>query len=396
MIKSIQRLWTRLCLVIVALLLAATTILTANAKVYPWTPTEQTIITTPKGTSGSSTAFFTELCAAIKAATPGAQIQVAAYWSSDSTVINCLLYAKKYNKVNVSYITWDDDYKDKQNKKILNKVKAALGTDITKPSYFKACEGSCFITGKDEGDQHVKAVTISQVKSKANKLVNDIVFISSGNLSKAASNHSWNYSMEFVNRPKLYDGVYDLIMQMKYDKTPAKDLATVEDGDTKIRFYPGGYEPILPTLQKITSGKVPDSYGTKGKAVVRVAMYYWMNEYKDVADELCRLRGIGADVGVVIKEASTSSKVKNVLKSCNITTYNSEQHGRYSHGKVVTLLAKIGSDYGYRTFAGSVNFTWSSLNKNTEISTEQDGKQYFDRAVRYYDHIKQYSGKAIY
>lgn len=396
MIKSISRLWSRLGLVILALVFAATTILPANAKVYPWTPKEQTIITTPKGTSGSSTAFFKEVCKAIKAAPSGAKIQVATYWTSDSTVVNCLLYAKKTNHVNVSFVTWDDDYKDKQNKKLLKKLKSALGTNTSKASYFKVCQGSCFITGKDDGTQHAKIVTISEVKKKDGKYAKNIVFISSANFSKTAANKSWNYTIELANRPKLYAGVYNFINQMKYDKAPSADIPTVTDGDTSVRFYPGGYEPIAPTLKKITSAKVPTSYGTGGKAKIRVVMYFWMGEYKDVAKQLCRLKTLGADVGVVIKEPSTGSSIKKILKNCDITTYNSEQRGRYSHGKVTTILAKIDSDYEYRTYAGSVNFTAAALNQNTEIGTQQNGKQYFDRAVRYYDHIKQYSGKAIY
>ena len=193
----------------------------------------------------------------------------------------------------------------------------------------------------------------------------------------------------------------DFIKAMKDDKTLKNPIPTVVDGDTTFRFYPDGYQPIAPTLAKIKTSKVPKSYRANERAVVRVVMYYWMAEFKDVADQLCRLQGIGVDVAVAIKESSTGSSIKDVLKGCKdkngkktpIPTYNTEVKGRYSHGKVVTLVAKVDSEYKYVTFAGSVNFTESALIKNTEIGTEQEGSKYFARGARYFDHVKSYSKK---
>ncbi len=385
-----RSIWYRLSIALLTVVLAFAVAAPVQAATTPWTPVEKTIITAPKRTHLSSNAFINEVCHAVKAAPAGATIRVATYWSSDKDVINCFITARK-NGAYVRYTTWQDDYK--ANKKLLNKLKKVLN-DSTGKSYFMVCSGSCYKSGS-EGTQHAKIVTISEIKGKDKKIYKDISFISSGNFSKKSSSTTWNYSNEFVGRPKIHDSLAAFMDSMKNDKTMDTPKAVTDDDiNTTIRFYPGGDDSVYETLKDIKSGAVPEGYGIDGKggkAVVRVVMYYWSGHYAKIADELVRIKGLGADVRVAIKANSTKDKVVAKLKSAGIPLYDTAVKGTYAHGKVVVVSAKVGSHNKNLVFSGSVNLTEAAFQTNTEVAVEQQGASYRDRGLRFYDLVEKYS-----
>ncbi len=375
------------CLSILALLVSVVSPAPAQAAVTPWTPSEKTIVTAPEFTKlKTSTAFIDEVCDAVKAAPAGTMIRVATYWSSDKDVINCFIAARK-NKVNVRYTTWHDDYKS--NKKLLTKLKNAL-QDKSGKSYFKVCDGSCYHS-KKTGTQHVKAVTISEVIGKDKKTYKNISFVSSGNFSKKSSSSTWNYSTVFVGRAKLYARLASFMDKMKADKKQ-KVPSVITDGDTTLRFYPGGSDSVLATLKKIKSVKVGKGYGKNGKAVIRVVMYYWSGHHKNIARELARLKKLGADVSVAIKAKSTNEDVIKILKKAKIPLYNTElKKGTYSHGKVTVISARVGKKDKNLVFSGSVNLTSAAFKSNTEVAVEQSGAKYRDAGLNFYNLVQKYS-----
>ena len=359
--------------------------------VTKWTPVERAIITAPKSTKGfSSETFVNNVCAAVKAAPPGAQIHVATYWSSDEDVLRCFIVANRDNNVHLTYTTWHTDYNrnKKKNKKILMRLRSLLGTNTKNRSYFKVVYGSPYLSGKDKGSQHFKGVTISEVVAENGARIKNVTLLSSGNFSAAAASKSWNFSHAFVNRAKIYNGVAGYIQGMR-DKTK-KSFKPVVDNDVTLRFYPGGPDSVYSTLKQVKSGKIG-----KARAVIRVVMYFWKIAHKRIAVELCRIKRKGGDVQAIIKAKSTTTSIKRLLKKCRIRVYNAEKNGRYSHAKMTTMDVKIGSKRVQRTFGGSVNYTASAFSKNSEVSVELRGSKYYNDGVQFFNHVKKYSGKPM-
>ena len=98
--------------------------------------------------------------------------------------------------VDVWYITWPD----KTSVKRMNRLKAALGTNVKKDSYVLVCDGACRIKG-GAGTQHAKAITFSKTGSNEN-----VTVISSGNFTGGGVDQ-WNEFHTIVDNKPIYTAV---------------------------------------------------------------------------------------------------------------------------------------------------------------------------------------------
>lgn len=326
-------------------------------------------------------------------------IRIATYSLRDSKVYDAIVSAKKKGAI-IQIVMDDHPYhqdsdddtlsdKEKEDTKTIEGLKRLLGTstsNLTK-SFIKVCSNSC-MSNSPYSTQHAKFYMFSTTgKSKLVSLV------SSSNMSTGHT-HAWNDMYRIVGNESLYNNLKTYFYEM------------VKENDSKTNYY---YQNIkisssirlytfprdvsnnsddvhYTMLSKIKCTGMASGYGYKGKTVINIAMFKWLNSREDVAKKLRELADSGCIVKVLTSQKNIDDGIKKILlasKDSKTSTiqikgadyYKDASHDYYMHSKFIVIngyyddpeLTLTQRKSSKIVFTGSPNLTSTGIQSNSEV-----------------------------
>ena len=248
----------------------------------------------------------------------------------------------------------------------------ALNDGRTRGSWAKICVGSCYgrRSGGNPGVQHFKGFTFSSVMESATTRATHVWTAGSGNLTNRGSGFN-SYVVE-KDDPTIVAALNTYMVGMRADRESRPTRTrVVAEGMYKIYLYPQRRltpDVVHDTLEH-TKCRTAPGYGREGKTFVRVGMFAW-TEYRDIDDQLIRLRRAGCSVQVIVSASYVQRPVLARLIRARIPVYDAyRKKGStfyYLHDKNVIIDGTVNGAPVKQVLTGSNNFTDGGLTRNTE------------------------------
>ncbi|MBN8614320.1 MAG: hypothetical protein J0L92_27215 [Deltaproteobacteria bacterium] len=167
------------------------------------------------------------------------------------------------------------------------------------------------------------------------------------------------------------------------------DYYRIDDGDlaTRVYFFP------RPTGGD-TSVSILDNVVCDGTARIRVAMAFFTNARREVADALAARAREGCDVRVVAGDAEIplGSTVASTLTGAGVqlTRYPERGGGWSLHSKYMLIDARYADSAAHRrlVFTGSHNWTGPALTENDETQLRVEDDAVFDAFMADWEHVR--------
>lgn len=342
------------------------------------------------GTVAQQHVYTNKLVCAIDAVPAGQPIYVSTYSLDITQVVDALIAAHNRGAA-VRVAVWNERAHFYETQRLVQ----ALGTNVAARSYVKVCLGSCLKTGADTGRQHAKAVAIPKLLGPNGKWITNVTFIGSANPTYSNTVSSWNSVRLIVGDAKIYAATQRYLYAMRLDRTQALP-ASVTSGSYTVYFSPSKLkdDAVLKTL-KATKCKAPKGYGSKGKTVIRIAMYEWSTGRKPIATQLVKLKKQGCDIRVILNDLNNHNHVVIVpiLKKGGIPVedgrVDANKDGKaelYVHDKTLLISGKVSGKGRTMTFMGSRNWTNNSVDTNTELMVLDRQKATYTRMLSWWNY----------
>ncbi|MET0694007.1 MAG: phospholipase D-like domain-containing protein, partial [Propionibacteriaceae bacterium] len=331
------------------------------------------IFNNPKGKKAKQLTIITQINKGIDNAPRGSNIYMAQYLFDIDSVANKLIAAHRRG-VNVKVLI-DDGTPTKQSRR----VKAALGTNKKARSYVTTCKRSCMANVASV--MHAKFYLFSQ--TGASKLVS---MVSSANPYTGNTFTSWNNNHTIVGDRAIYNSLVKYFNDMILDRNNTRYYRTTQSGKYKLYLFPRAPQPGVQTvipidvLNHVACTGVAKGYGSKGKTVIRIAMWGWTGGRRDLANQLWAMHNRGCKVEVIINSGRTNSGVmKQLLKKSKkygrMKVYDAWQDfnknglpGLYIHHKTFMINGRwFGHPNTKVTYTGSQNFSAPATTVNNDI-----------------------------
>jgi phosphatidylserine/phosphatidylglycerophosphate/cardiolipin synthase-like enzyme len=167
------------------------------------------------------------------------------------------------------------------------------------------------------------------------------------------------------------------------------DYYRIDDGDlaTRVYFFP------RPTGGD-TSVSILDNVMCDRTARIRVAMAFFTNARREVADALAARAREGCDVRVVAGDAEIplGSAVASTLTGAGVqlTRYPERGGGWSLHSKYMVIDARYADSAEHRrlVFTGSHNWTGPALTVNDETLLRVEDDAVFDTFMEDWEHVR--------
>jgi hypothetical protein len=346
----------------------------------PFTVPSGAIWNVPKGAGGKAAdrwRWHNTVRDMINATPPGATITIAIYsWAHEGTAK--ALLAADARGVIIRLIMFDIRLNS-----ITDKFAKALNDGKPSGSYFRVCKGACLgaTSGpRSPGLHHAKVLSFSQVLTPAGP-VNHVSTVGTGNLSLTNGESSGNVWQVIRSDKTLYDGLVAYVGRMKADRDRRTATATIiTSGKNRFYLYPQmnkNPDVVLDTLKATTCAAKRGFGNSKGKTVVRIAIYNWSYARIPIARRVAVLKKAGCDVGVIVNDANglLDPRVRSTLMNAEVRVLNAYKVGvMHTHAKTVTISGTVDGAGTNRILTGSANFTRGSIYANDDVLHRIIGK----------------------
>ncbi len=334
----------------------------------PFTPTSRTSFNNPQLGTQAQEKLNDELDRMIDGTAGGATIRIAAYLFDMPSTANKLIAA--HNRGVRVQLLIDDGERSSE----LAKVRNALGTNRSKPSYVTTCNSGCH--QPSPSIIHSKFYLFSKVGG-----ANYVSMMGSANPWFHNVYNSWNNQQTIVNNKTIYDSLNRYFNDMLAD-TNRNAYRTTNSGRYKLYFFPktSGDPMILEVLHHIDCTGTARGYGSGGRTVIRIAMWGWASAREDIAKRLNVLHQRGCKIEVLLNKDRTSKTVFAALLKSSPTYgkikiydgwYDPNDNGiagLYIHHKALIISGKWFDHPDTKiVYSGSQNYTDEGLRKNNEI-----------------------------
>ncbi len=393
----------KLCAWAIAIVLATTGVqqllLAQSAEAASYSVTSGPLFNDPYGSTAAQRKILDQVKNAILNTPKNSVIRIATYSLRDQKVYDAIVTAKKKGAI-IQIVMDDHPYhqdndddtlskKEKEDTKTIEALKKLLGTstsDITK-SFIKVCSNSC-MSNSSYSTQHAKFYMFSTTgKSKLVSLV------SSSNMSTGHT-HAWNDMYRVVGNEPLYDKLKDYFYEMvkEDDKKVNYYYQNVKISDSmRLYTFPrkvddNSDDVHYTMLSKIRCTGLASGYGYKGKTVINIAMFKWLDSRDDVAKKLRQLADDGCIVKLLTSQDNIDSNVKKILlaskggKASTIQVKGADykkdkDHDYYMHSKFIAIngyyddpdLTLAQRKSSKIVFMGSPNLTSTGIQSNSEV-----------------------------
>jgi phosphatidylserine/phosphatidylglycerophosphate/cardiolipin synthase-like enzyme len=374
----------------ILMLVVATCLTSVPAAAAPAKPASfpsGAVFNTPRAAGGSAAeqyVWHNYVTSMINGTPSGGQITISTYaWDHPESL--AAIEAADARGVTVKLVLWE---KRAYTPEII-RLKKALNDGKTRGSYLKECKGSCLgpLSG-DVGVHHAKIFTFSEVLTPTGT-VKYVSTFGSANLTLGNGAYSFNNSHIVRNDAKMYAALNSYIALMPADRdSRGSKVRTVYSGQYLLYLYPQKSnvpDLILDTLNR-TGCRAPAGYGSRGRTVVRVAMFSWSYGRVGIAKRLARLHKAGCNVAVIVNNDVSMSRIdRHILKiliDAKVPMWDgyyvrNNQAQFYQHGKTLILDGSVWGKGHELTYAGSANWTRNALDTNAEtVVRVKSAKEY--------------------
>lgn len=345
------------------------------------------VFNNPYGSSSEQWAIMNRVKDAINNAPTGSVVRIAAFSITLPQMADAMISAKNRG-VNVRVVT-DDHLYNKEDPDSAAKtaqterLKSALGTNISNTSYIKICHLGC-MSNNQYASMHAKLFMFSTTgKSK------QVTMMGSANMS---GTHlvAWNNMFTTVGDVTVYDTmrIYFDRMATEPDDENAYQNILSETGRRVYTFPRAGVDTLSEDiywgiLDNVKCTGVASGYGSvpgtpsSSKTVIRIAMFKWTENRLGVATKLRDLSNAGCDVQVAISKSQGDfdpSALVTILSNGKIKVKdldkNSDGNGGYKnylHHKYIAINGYYYDDSSSKVvFTGSPNLSSASMRYSNE------------------------------
>ncbi|SFW76372.1 phospholipase D-like domain-containing protein [Amycolatopsis australiensis] len=274
------------------------------------------------------------------------------------------------------------------------RLKAALGTDDTQPSWVVTC-GDQFPSGPKRGcigtrvkqwsdstayaDNHNKFALFSKVRLDDGSVRSGVVYVASANIGVWDANESYNNAFTYSDPGTFgaYRAYFEDLRRYRYSKDGNNDYYRDSGSGTDYRafFFPRhegagkpfedpGTDTIVSTLNSVHCSYT-ETDGSRHQTDVRIAM--WAFTRPAIAQKLAALKQAGCWVDVVYSNASQA--VLDALNGIQVTKCDYAAGPGIDvrvHSKYLLVDGGFDDDIVPRVYTGSHNYAWSSLRQEDE------------------------------
>lgn len=326
---------------------------------------------------------------AINATRRGATIRVAQYAINFRSTADAFIRAYRRG-VNVQILV-----DDRHNYGAHRRLRAALGSNKARDSYFAVCVAGCRIRGG--GALHSKFLTFSSTGTALN-----VVMVSSANLTGPGATWGWNDNVTWTGRPVLYKAFVQTFEEMRLDKRVNRPFRVVSDRNTTAYFHPQPRAKLTEDPQSRALSTVRCRSGS-GPTVIRVAMFGIIGTRGvHLARKLHALDNAGCRVEVIIAKPSRKAIIalRKPGRFGGITVHDSRydrdgdgRPDKYVHHKFMIIKGHVyGNPNGRVVFTGSQNWFPRSQTHDDEIVVRMMGAGMYNRyEARFLDIFRNHS-----
>ncbi|MDQ8700975.1 phospholipase D-like domain-containing protein [Streptomyces sp. LHD-70] len=345
---------------------------------------EGPVFNDPLGGTAEQYAIRTRLVQLTDSALPGSTIKVAVYHVWETTIVNALLRAQARG-VHIQVLLDETSVSDNPTNPSYATLKAALGTDRTKPSFALLCPAgkSCLGDPKfGKSIMHNKFWLFSAVAGGR-----DVVVQTTTNSTPSANTKFFNDALQLPDNPRLYAAYSSYFADMTGKNWRGWRYRTVTEGPYKTYYFPrAGTTTETDTVHNVLSNitcTYRDSAGVTQRTKVRVAVFKLTRQV--IADKLVALRKAGCSVYVTYAQtdsAASQGGTKGTWEALHtsggpsLRCYNDDRDPQNPGEPLVTpyivhnkYLLIDGMYVGKRnkvSFTGSGNHTAPALRENDE------------------------------
>jgi hypothetical protein len=368
-------------------------------------PNTHAIYNDPTGDDTAKNRIYTRLVELIDGAEAGSTIRAAWYYA-DATTIPAALVAAKQRGVNVQVIT---DEKQSEHAATTDELRAGLGTDTTKASFFTMCPASrgC-IAGLSAGSiMHNKFYLFTSTLG-----VSNVVLQTSTNLGGTGwrdGGKGWNDALEVTGNDALfnsYTGYFGDLKAKKVNNNYYDTRVPLQAGAAKVFYYPRAGsstngdpgENTVMTILNNTDCFGNSTVGTSGdhRTIIRVTTMEIVLQY--LADKLIALDAAGCYVKVNLQvdpdNATATAALNSMLKKTSsvyggiIVNYYCSTDPIWIHSKNFSIEGKYyGKPDRKIAWTGSLNWSGASLRGDDEVMLQEENAAVFDTFRHQYDAV---------
>jgi len=236
--------------------------------------------------------------------------------------------------------------------------------------------GGCIGTSA-AGNMHTKMFTFSQAQDPSGVLRPSVAWFGSANLTYASGTDASNNALTVYDAATLYDGFNANFSDMwnrrhysgndYYDSASGRGYYQANPADAYASPEGvGETDTIVTRLNDVT----PDA-----NCRLRIGMSFVTTGRPGLLDQVRRYKAGGCLVWMVVSGSSTDGisipqSVYNSLLDAGVAI---RRHDKV-HDKFFLVYGKYGSQYLYRVYTGSQNWSQDALNENEEIFVKMAGE----------------------
>ena len=361
----------------------------ADAAVPPMGP----VFNRPTGDAAQQNAIRDRARAMIAAADNGSTIRMALYHFWDKTFAQELAAAHTARGINVQVVLDETTVSTEGVTDVsYETLKAALGTDMSKPSYVKLCTKgrSCLGPTAGAGINHNKFLLFSSLGGGTAK---QVVLQMTSNLTPSNYSRYWNSAVGVAGNAALYAAYNDYFVKLGKQDRANWQYTYAPAGDYKVYFFPRAgtaedTDTVINTLDNVACTWT-DSAGTH-RTAIRAAMLKITRQ--GVADKLRALAAAGCTVDLVYSE--TDSGTWNALHGqTRLTTrcYQDDNDAdpatpnRIVHSKNLMIDGMYAGAREKLVFTGSHNWSGPALRDNDESMVRINSEAVYQAFVTNFD-----------
>lgn len=354
----------------------------------PYTPQTGALFNDPTGTPEQQLVLLNHIMKSIESVPKGSVIRVASYSFTYTPMANALIAAHKRG-VQVRVLVDSHTISPE-----MTKMKKALGSSRSKPSYFATCTYGCM--SSKPSFMHSKLYLFSRAGNAKH-----VSMISSGNPAFAAGTLSWNNTYTIVGDSTLYAANVQNFNDMLKDKTNTKYYRTVTSGPYKEYLFPragttANSDTMYNVLRNVNCTNVAPGYGANGRTVVRIAAYKWTALRAELAQQTTALKKAGCDVEVIYSGDTVEKKIAYELQKQKVPVYdgrldrdNDGELDLYIHSKYILISGGYaGKNNVKAVYTGSQNFSRNSLRESNETNIRIQLDHVYDQFNANFNYIK--------
>ncbi|MGW7410905.1 phospholipase D-like domain-containing protein [Streptomyces sp. NPDC054863] len=361
----------------------------ADAAVPPMGP----VFNRPTGDVAQQRAIRDRARAMIAAADSGSTIRMALYHFWDKAFAQELAAAHTARNINVQVVLDETTVSTEGvNDVSYDTLRAALGTDLTKPSYVKLCTKgrSCLGPTAGAGINHNKFLLFSSLGGGTAK---QVVLQMTSNLTPSNYSRYWNSAVGVAGNADLYASYDSYFVKLGKQDRAHWTYTSANAGAYKAYFFPragsdNDTDTVVNALDNIACTWT-DSAGTH-RTAIRAAMLKITRQ--GVADKLRSLAAAGCTVDLVYSE--TDSGTWNALHGQTRLTTRCYQHdddgdastpnptpNRIVHSKNLMIDGMYAGAREKLVFTGSHNWSGPALRDNDESMIRINADATYDAFV---------------